>query len=120
MQSSLQSGLCCILPVHLHMVIKHVNVQAASCPHSHAWLMQVQVARDIHQGLQDEYTLRRRMLTERVKVTLDSLLRSNQLQERGTLDEARRVAEQGSARMTAEPLVPFDSIFQACQGAPLL
>lgn len=76
---------------------------------------QVQVARDIHQGLQDEYTLRRRMLTERVKVTLDSLLRSNQLQERGTLDEARRVAEQGSARMTAEPLVPFDSIFQACQ-----
>ena len=72
--------------------------------------------KDIYEGLKQEYTLRRKMLVERAKVTLDSLLRAKQLQERGTQAEARSVAEQGAARMLPEPLVTLDSVFQACQG----
>ena len=77
---------------------------------------QMKVVQDIHQGLLDEYTLRRKMLIERAKVTLDSLLRSAQLEDRGTSGEARRVAEQGRERMVAEPLVSLDNVFHACQG----
>lgn len=78
--------------------------------------MQMELANDIYNGLYNEYSLRRRMLVERAKVTLDSFLRSAQLKERGTQEEARRVAEAGASRMLAEPLVTFDSMFQACQG----
>lgn len=77
---------------------------------------QTALLEDIYKGLYDEYTIRRKMLVERAKVTLDSQLRSKQLEDRGTQEEARRVAEQGSARMTSEPLVTLQNVYQACQG----
>lgn len=78
--------------------------------------LQMEVVKEIHQSMFAEYTLRRRMLVERAKVTLESLLRAKQLQEQGTLEQARAVAREGAAMMKNEPSVALEALFQACQG----
>eukprot|EP00887_Chlorella_sp_A99_P005046 scaffold4.g5046.t1 len=71
---------------------------------------------DIDAALRAEYALRRRMLIERVKVTLSSFLYSPRLAERGSKDAAQAAAQAAAAHMAEEPRVVVDDVFRATLG----
>lgn len=73
--------------------------------------------KEIDSALRGEYTLRRRMLIERAKVTLKSFMWAERLQrEQGTKQPAEAAARQGEALMHNEPAVSLDDVFRAKQG----
>ena len=55
-----------------------------SCSHPARCCLQMQLLRKVHEGLEQENTLRRSMLVKRAKLTLDSLLTSPRLVDQGT------------------------------------
>jgi len=72
---------------------------------------------EIHSALRGEYTVRRRMLIERAKVTLQSFLWAERLQkEAGSLQPAEAAAQQGEALMHNKPAVSLHDVFKAKQG----
>ncbi|DBA79770.1 TPA: hypothetical protein ACH3X1_008435 [Trebouxia sp. C0004] len=72
---------------------------------------------EIDSALRGEYTVRRRMLIERAKVTLQSFLWAERLQkEVGTRQPAEAAAQQGEALMRNEPAVSLHDVFKAKQG----
>lgn len=58
---------------------------------------------EVFEALRDEYRLRRAMLVERARVTLESFLASPVAQERGNADELRAAVEAARARLREEP-----------------
>ncbi|KAK9842273.1 hypothetical protein WJX81_004060 [Elliptochloris bilobata] len=77
---------------------------------------QVERLRDVDAALHAEYALRRRMLIERAQVTLQSLLRSERLEEQGCAAAAREAADKGAAALVAEPAVSVEDVFTTCAG----
>lgn len=72
---------------------------------------------EIDSALRGEYTVRRRMLIERAKVTLQSFLWAERLQkEAGNRQPAEAAAQQGEALMHNEPAVSLHDVFKAKQG----
>lgn len=68
-------------------------------------------------ALRREYTVRRKMLIERAKVTLQSMLWSeDHLESKGTLEEARGVAQAGQDSLLEQPEVELQDVFKACIG----
>ena len=78
---------------------------------------QLAAVHEIDEAMHAEYTLRRRMLIERVKVTLQSFLYSERLRTNGTLDTARKLADTGCAAMMPHPSVQADEIFTLTHSA---
>ncbi|KAL4419219.1 hypothetical protein ABPG77_010661 [Micractinium sp. CCAP 211/92] len=68
---------------------------------------------DVDAALRSEYALRRRMLIERVNVTLQSFLWSPRLEQKGTKAEAAAVVEAARRAMAAEPAVAVQDVFSA-------
>ncbi|KAL0046913.1 hypothetical protein WJX82_001552 [Trebouxia sp. C0006] len=72
---------------------------------------------EIDSALREEYTVRRRMLIERAKVTLQSFLWAERLQkEAGKRQPAEAAAQQGEALMHDQPAVSLHDVFKAKQG----
>ena len=81
-------------------------------------LVQMSELKDIDCALRQEYTVRRRMLIERAKVTLQSLMWAEKVQSSDDLKRpAQAAAQQGEALMHNEPAVTLDDVFNAKQGA---
>ncbi|PSC73625.1 FAM98A [Micractinium conductrix] len=68
---------------------------------------------EVDAALRYEYALRRRMLIERVNVTLQSFLWSPRLEQKGTKAEAAAVAEAAAKHMPADPQVQTQDVFTA-------
>ena len=76
--------------------------------------------KEIDNALRGEYTVRRRMLIERAKVTLQSFMWAERLQkEAASRAPAEAAAQQGEALMHNQPAVSLDDVFRAKQGALL-
>ena len=67
----------------------------------------------IYNAMLREYTVRRRMLVERAKVTLQSFLWTDWLKEQGTAQQAEEAAARSQAAMSHEPAVALGDVFQA-------
>lgn len=79
--------------------------------------VQMAELKEIDSALRGEYTVRRRMLIERAKVTLKSFMWAERLQrEQGAKQPAEAAALQGEALMHNEPAVSLDDVFRARQG----
>eukprot|EP00891_Asterochloris_glomerata_P008758 jgi/Astpho2/8758/Aster-x0822 len=76
---------------------------------------QVDSLGEINEALRAEYSLRRRMLIERAKVTLQSFMWAERLKERGTGNSAKQAAAAGEAKMALEPEVDVAAVFLARQ-----
>ncbi|KAL4422373.1 hypothetical protein ABPG75_008570 [Micractinium tetrahymenae] len=68
---------------------------------------------EVDSALRSEYALRRRMLIERVNVTLQSFLWSPRLEQKGTKAEAAAVVEAARRAMAPEPAVAVPDVFSA-------
>lgn len=74
--------------------------------------------KEIDSALKQEYTVRRRMLIERAKVTLQSFMWAEKVQSSEELKRpAQAAAQQGEALMHNDPAVTLDDVFNAKQGA---
>ncbi|KAL0021460.1 hypothetical protein WJX79_004191 [Trebouxia sp. C0005] len=72
---------------------------------------------EIDSALRGEYTVRRRMLIERAKVTLQSFLWAERLQkEASSRQPAEAAAQQGEDLMHKQPAVSLHDVFKAKQG----
>lgn len=81
-------------------------------------MAQTGVLKEIDNALRGEYTVRRRMLIERAKVTLQSFLWAEKIQKSEDLKQpAQAAAQQGEALMHNQPAVTLDDVFRAKQGA---
>lgn len=79
--------------------------------------VQMNELEEIDSALREEYTVRRRMLIERAKVTLQSFLWAERLQkEAGKRQPAEAAAQQGEALMHDQPAVSLHDVFKAKQG----
>jgi hypothetical protein len=79
--------------------------------------LQMSELEEIDSALRGEYTVRRRMLIERAKVTLQSFLWAERLQkEAGKRQPAEAAAQQGEALMHDQPAVSLHDVFKAKQG----
>lgn len=79
--------------------------------------LQMRELEEIDSALRGEYTVRRRMLIERAKVTLQSFVWAERLQkEAGKRQPAEAAAQQGEALMHNEPAVSLHHVFKARQG----
>lgn len=84
-------------------------------------VVQTSTLEEIDSALKQEYTLRRRMLIERAKVTLQSFMWADKLQKSQELQQpAQAAAQQGEALMHNEPAVTLEDVFRAKQGAASL
>lgn len=80
-------------------------------------MVQARALEEIDSALKAEYTLRRRMLIERAKVTLHSFMWADKLQKSEELKQpALAAAQQGEALMHNEPAVSVEDVFRAKQG----
>lgn len=71
---------------------------------------------EVDAALRAEYALRRRMLCERAKVTLQSFSWSTRLAEEGAAQQAQHAREAALARMTSDPQVSCADVFSATLG----
>ena len=76
--------------------------------------VQKEQAAEIFAALVEENTMRRQMLIERSRVTLQSLLWSERLKEQGTVEQARSLVE--GCSFEARPAVTLDQIYAARLG----
>ena len=68
----------------------------------------------IYDALKKEYAVRRKMLIERAKVTLQSMLWSKEyLEAKGTLQEAQQVAQSGQDQLLEDPELQLSEVFNA-------
>ena len=74
---------------------------------------------EIDVALRAEYSLRRRMLTERAKVTLQSFTWSTRLEEEGAAGAAGTLRDAALAQMQADPQVALADVAQATLGEVL-
>ena len=81
-------------------------------------MVQTGALKEIDSALRGEYTVRRRMLIERAKVTLQSFMWAEKIQNSAELKQAAQAAaQQGEALMHNQPAVTLDDVFRAKQGA---
>ena len=74
----------------------------------------------IFEALRKEYTVRRKMLIERAKVTLQSMLWSKEyLEAKGTLEEAQQAAQSGQENLLEDPELQLNEVFNARIGTHL-
>ena len=84
-------------------------------------MVQTRALKEIDSALRGEYTVRRRMLIERAKVTLQSFMWADKIQKSDDLKQpAQAAAQQGEALMHNQPAVTLDDVFRAKQGASSL
>ena len=84
-------------------------------------MAQMSELREIDAALRQEYTVRRRMLIERAKVTLQSFLWAEKVQASPELlRPAQAAAQQGEVLMHPQPAVSLNDVFEAKQGAAWL
>ena len=100
----------------------HVNGLIDQSYTTTPWLVaQTGALKEIDSALRGEYTVRRHMLIERAKVTLQSFMWADRIQKsEGLKQPAQAAAQQGEALMHNQPAVTLDDIFRAKQGAYLL
>ena len=68
----------------------------------------------IFEALRKEYAVRRKMLIERAKVTLQSMLWSKEyLEAKGTLEEAQQAAHNGQESLLEAPELQLSDVFNA-------
>lgn len=92
-----------------------------STPHMSLAVVQTSALEEIDSALKQEYTVRRRMLIERAKVTLQSFMWADKLQMSQELKQAAQAAAQhGEALMHNEPTVSWEDVFRAKQGVTSL
>lgn len=72
--------------------------------------------KEVDKALRGEYGMRRRMLIERAKVTLQSFMWAEKLQAGSDKELAQAAADKGEALMHSEPAVSLDDVFTAKQG----
>lgn len=79
---------------------------------------QLAALREVDAALRDEYGVRRAVLVERAKMTLQSFTWSPRLRHDGTSDAVRALVEQrlASPELSAQPNVDFQSVFQCRAG----
>ena len=76
--------------------------------------MQRQQVEQVFGAMQQEYCVRRKMLIERAKVTLQSMLWSTEwLQAQGTAEQAATAAQRGQDAMHEEPAVQLNDLYNA-------
>ena len=73
---------------------------------------------NIFAALVEEYAMRRQMLIERSKVTLQSFLWSERLKEKGTAEQAHSLVE--DTHFESQPGVSLEQVFAARLGEFLL
>ena len=79
--------------------------------------LQRQLVEQVFEALWKEYAVRRKMLTERAKVTLQSMLWSKEyLEVKGTLEEAQQAAQNGQDRLLEDPELQLAQVFNARVG----
>ena len=84
-------------------------------------MVQASALEEIDGALKQEYTVRRRMLIERAKVTLQSFMWADKLQKSQELKQpAQAAAEHGEALMHNQPAVSLEDVFRAKQGVTAL
>ncbi len=84
------------------------------------FMLQMSELKEVDSALRKEYTVRRRMLIERAKVTLQSFMWAERLEkEEGMRGRAQAAAKKGEALMQDEPAVSLDDVFRAKQGQAL-
>ena len=71
---------------------------------------------EVDKALRGEYSMRRRMLIERAKVTLQSFMWAEKLQGSADKEHAQAAADKGEALMHSEPAVSLEDVFAAKQG----
>ncbi|KAI3424779.1 hypothetical protein D9Q98_008167 [Chlorella vulgaris] len=74
---------------------------------------QLAILKDVDEVLRSEYSLRRRMLIERVKVTLQSFMWSPRLKEQGTTAAAQALVDAAVSQMRVKPQVAAADVFGA-------
>lgn len=68
----------------------------------------------IFEALRKEYAVRRKMLIERAKVTLQSMLWSKEyLEVKGTLEQAQQAAQSGQDELLEDPELQLSQVFNA-------
>ena len=76
--------------------------------------LQRQMLEQMFATLHKEYAVRRKMLIERAKVTLQSMLWSKEyLEAKGTLEEARQAARSGQEKLVEAPELQLSDVFKA-------
>lgn len=76
---------------------------------------QMQAVLTIDKALQSQQVLRRKMLSERAKVTLQAFLWSKRLQDLGTESQAKSIVDSGIEAMDSLPQASLDDVFSLCQ-----
>ncbi|KAL4855913.1 hypothetical protein ACK3TF_003675 [Chlorella vulgaris] len=74
---------------------------------------QLAILEEVDEVLRAEYSLRRRMLIERVKVTLQSFMWSPRLKEQGTTAAAQALVDAAVSQMRVKPQVAAADVFGA-------
>lgn len=75
----------------------------------------------VFEALRKEYHIRRKMLVERAKVTLQSMLWSKEyLETKGTLERAQTAAQKGQEELLEDPELQLQDIFNARIGGSRL
>ena len=76
--------------------------------------MQKELLDQIFGALWKEYAVRRKMLIERAKVTLQSMLWSKEhLEMKGTFEEAQQAAQSGQDKLLEDPEMQLSDVFSA-------
>lgn len=71
----------------------------------------------IFEAMRQEYCVRRRMIIERAKVTLQSMLWAKEyLESNGTADAAAAAAYDGQSRLHEDPAVQLSDVYGATLG----
>ena len=78
--------------------------------------VQLSELKKVDKALRGEYSMRRRMLIERAKVTLQSFMWAEKLQGSAEKQHAQAAADKGEALMHSEPAVSLGDVFTAKQG----
>ncbi|KAK9840025.1 hypothetical protein WJX74_002283 [Apatococcus lobatus] len=77
---------------------------------------QVGALGELHKEMWGEYRVRRRMLMERIKVTLQSFMWAERLKDRTEAAQAQACIDASIGGMRDEPAVSLDDVFLATQG----
>ena len=72
---------------------------------------------ELHREMWGEYRVRRRMLIERIKVTLQSFLWAERLRDSPDAAQAQANIDASISGMSDEPAVGVEDVFLATQGA---
>ena len=77
-------------------------------------LLQKEVLEQVFGALWEEYRIRRKMLIERTKVTLQSMLWSREyLESKGMLEQAQSAAHKGQEQLLEDPELQLEDVYNA-------